>query len=143
VKVDLSTDRGYTLATALRGPDAAYTTLKWIITGWLRSKCGVSEAQCIVRPRRLDAGSIARARREVEDLRENKSLYGPTLHWLIHSRDAINRVGEFDLEGRWLVDFIQALVFMLRIPSDETQAQVFRLLYAYSERLKWGGEKEC
>jgi len=139
VNVDLSTDRGYTLATALRGPDAAYTILKYIVTGWLRSKCGASSTRCIVRSTRLDEGDIARARWEVGDLRENKSLYGPMIHWLIHSRDAISGIRGDDPEGRWLMDFIQALVFMLRVPSNETQAQVFRLLYAYSE----GGEKEC
>lgn len=139
MNVDLSTDRGYTLATALRGPDAAYTILKYIVTGWLRNKCGVSDARCMVRPTRLNEIDLARARCEVGDLRENKSLYGPMLHWLIHSRRAINCIGGKDPEARWLLDFMWALEDMLRIPSNQTQAQVFRVLYAYSV----GGEKEC
>jgi len=94
VKVDLSTNGGYTLATALRGPDAAYNVLKWIITGWLRNKCGVSEARrCMVRPTQLDKGSLFVAKREVDELRWNKSLYRPMLHWLIRARRAINRRG--------------------------------------------------
>jgi len=102
VNVDLSTNRGYTLATALRGPDAAYTILKYIVTGWLRNKCGVSGGRCLVRYERLDAGDMARARCEVEDLRENKSLYGPMVHWLIHSRGAINRIrGMTQRGGGW------------------------------------------
>lgn len=136
MKVDLSTETGYIIATALRGPDAAFPGLKYVITGWIRGKCGVasaSSAYCTVRCTKLTDGDIANARHDLDDLYQDRELYHVVTHWTRHSYQAIELLCDGDVEKRWLLNFLAKLETSLKHPNPQNKAKVHKCLYTYKE----------
>lgn len=131
VKVDLSTRRGYTIATSLRGPDLEYTGLKHVVTAWIRSKCGVTHPACNVRVKHLNKADIADARKEVDSLTPLGTESEAMGHWVDHAIGALGELGTLDEEGVWLEYFLSRLASVLINPSTANKERVHRCLDQY------------
>ena len=103
--LDLSTQDGYDIACALRGPDNhGIPNLKWLLTSRLRGLVGVSADSG--RWVRGDRTLTSRSRMSIaEDLDRLQSLYGgltwgEVLHWLAHTQDAFDALGRMEVESQ-------------------------------------------
>jgi len=140
MNLDVSTREGYAIATALRGPDKDYTTLKWIITGWIRNKCGVpSDSGVRVRTERLTDKTILRAKAEVNRLFGDKSDRVVIRHWVLHAIGAINHLGR----NRWLWNLTQTLMDMMICCTQTNKENVLWWLdhYPTKEQVEGGENK--
>ena len=139
MKLDINTKNGYILATALRGPDANYRALKWIITGWIRAQCIASARYSMVRRSMLNKQDIINAKSAVTELYQQLWDYKPLqrimLHWVMHCSQAIELLGNGDKESRWLLCFLVALGALLRNPSLYKVEEVHRWLDNYQREV--------
>jgi len=131
MNLDVSTEEGYILASAVRGPDLEYPALKHIVTAWIRGRCGVTHPACVVRVEALNKTNIADARKEVDSLTPLGTESDAMGHWVDHASGAIDILDDLTEEWLWMSRFVSRLASLLINPSTANKARVHRCLDAY------------
>lgn len=129
MNVDLSTKMGYLLACALRGPDLGYSTLKYILTGWLRQQCGVFYGDSVVRTKALSKNDVLLAKGEVSCIFNTPDHHLAMYHWSEHVSLALGELG-YKRGDLWLANLAWLLGVMLRNPTQENRLSVHKCLDA-------------
>jgi len=116
MKLDVNTGSGYDIAVALGGHGTmTFPLLKWLITGSIRTACGVTSSLCVVRHgevgNNLSTFTRGQVLVEVQRLRHrlpnDRTLRDVMYHWLAHAVRAMNYLPP--LRGSWLCGFAVAL----------------------------------
>lgn len=140
MKLDVSTDKGYTLASAIRGPDLPRcSTLKFVFTARIRELCGVPATWSgweipVVRsakPGPLDDADCSNLASEIEHARAADDTRTAILHWLVHTLEALQELNKPpSAEITYLIELVwilrAAVVFLARRTEDE----IFKALVA-------------
>jgi len=133
MNLDISTEEGLAIATALRGPDAAWPTLKYVITDWVRGACGASPDDCDVRSGQVSEGTIVKLEGLVEYFYKDKTQSDLLLPWVRASNRALDYLVKSSHEGRWLSHFTWVLADMLAAPTPMNREAVQRCIDYYDE----------
>lgn len=100
--LDVSTNAGYLVACALRGPDLPLEiaeTLKYVFTRRIRTLAGVADISRLTRRIPISLSTANRLQRLVLTLRErqNTNLRSGVCHFLGHTSDAADALGDRNL----------------------------------------------
>lgn len=90
-KIDLSTQKGYDIACAMRGPDVDLPALKWVFTARIRHLCGV-KSNVWVRDKPLSSWTLVGTKEITRSMIVEEILSTDCrhlLHWACHVRDAL------------------------------------------------------
>lgn len=128
MKLDVSTEIGYDIAAALRGPDVGFPTLKYIVTGWIRAQVGVSRGW-VRRTEELNEATLLRARAEVKHLYAHVPTRVGMRHWVLHATLAIDHLDA----DHWLQEFTHSLKDLMEHPTEESLGNVIGWLDAYAK----------
>lgn len=133
MNLDVSTKKGYDIATALRGPDVGCFALKYIITGWVREQCGVSSKHTWVRTIEVGEGNMLRAKGEVNHLYKHVPTRVGMRHWARHAALAVDHLNA----DHWLRELTHLLKDLTQVCTKENLDNVLGWLDNYSTK---GGE---
>jgi hypothetical protein len=125
--LDVSTEEGYVIASAIRGPDD-YTVLdpfKWVLTARIRHWKGISKRTgCDVRETRMDMFDIQAIGQRMENLvpiwTESPQLKRAANHYFSHAQSALMylEVPEEDCDERQMLEtFARAVSWMSGVNS--------------------------